>query len=216
MIIENNVLKAHLKNVLFINGTAYAGKSTMCALLAKEYGLYHYAETARFTEHLKIADKVRQPNMCYQRKDWDEFFNRTPEDYVASIQGGIPEEAQMALIDLIEMSQNQKVITDTFIPVSTLLEIADYRQIAFLLAPPAMVVEQFFDRDDKNDLLACIQSTPNPDKTMANFKACLAAVNSEAYYRSFSESGCFCLVRGRKDTRQETFDALARHFGLKD
>lgn len=39
MNIKNNILKAYLKNCFFINGTAYAGKSTMCRMLAEKYHL---------------------------------------------------------------------------------------------------------------------------------------------------------------------------------
>ena len=38
MFIENNILKHYLKNVYFITGTAYAGKSTMVKMLAEKYG----------------------------------------------------------------------------------------------------------------------------------------------------------------------------------
>ena len=37
MIIENNLLKNLFRNVYFVNGTAYAGKSTMVRLLAEKY-----------------------------------------------------------------------------------------------------------------------------------------------------------------------------------
>ena len=44
MEIADNILKHYLRNCYFINGTAYAGKSTMCALLAENparlYGAY--------------------------------------------------------------------------------------------------------------------------------------------------------------------------------
>ena len=41
MNIENNILKYYLRNCYFINGTAYAGKSTMCAMLAQRYDMIH-------------------------------------------------------------------------------------------------------------------------------------------------------------------------------
>ena len=44
MEIADNILKHYLRNCYFINGTPYAGKSTMCALLAENparlYGAY--------------------------------------------------------------------------------------------------------------------------------------------------------------------------------
>ena len=36
MIIENNILKYYLRNVFFITGTAYAGKSTTVKMLAEK------------------------------------------------------------------------------------------------------------------------------------------------------------------------------------
>ena len=41
MQIGNNILKDYLKNGYFIDATAYAGKSTMCAMLAARYGMLH-------------------------------------------------------------------------------------------------------------------------------------------------------------------------------
>ena len=34
---ENNILKYYLRNVFFITGTAYAGKSTTVKMLAEKY-----------------------------------------------------------------------------------------------------------------------------------------------------------------------------------
>ena len=36
MNIDNKILKHYLRNCYFINGTAYAGKSTMCAMLSPQ------------------------------------------------------------------------------------------------------------------------------------------------------------------------------------
>ena len=37
MNIESNILKYYLRNVYFITGTAYAGKSTMVKMLSEKY-----------------------------------------------------------------------------------------------------------------------------------------------------------------------------------
>jgi RimJ/RimL family protein N-acetyltransferase len=73
---------------MFITGTAFAGKSTMVAMLAEKYGLIQCGENY----HAKVADEIivpeRQPNLCYFQtmKDWQEFVNRTPEEYEKWIQ----------------------------------------------------------------------------------------------------------------------------------
>ena len=72
MKIDNRIIKHYLKNVMFITGTAYAGKSTMAALLAEKYGLVECGENY----HSRAADKIivpeRYPNLCYFKtmKDW--------------------------------------------------------------------------------------------------------------------------------------------------
>ena len=47
MKIENNVLKHYLKNVYFITGTAYAGKSTTVRMLAERYGMIECGESPK-------------------------------------------------------------------------------------------------------------------------------------------------------------------------
>ncbi len=51
MKIEDNIIKHNLKNVLFICGTACAGKTTMSKLLAEKYNFYLYDMDKQYTEH---------------------------------------------------------------------------------------------------------------------------------------------------------------------
>ena len=218
MKIENNILKSYLKNVLFITGTAYAGKSTMCAMLAEKHNLYHCGENYMLDEFLEIATPDKQPNLCYQRKDWQEFLSRTPEEYEAWIYGGGREIAEMEIAELIRVSGHQRVIVDTNIPVDMLREIADYHQVAVMLSPGSMSVERFFDRDDEDKvfLLRQIQKCDNPEKIMENYLECVARVNSKEHYEEYANSGFFTITREDNDvdTKQETLAVLERHFGL--
>lgn len=59
MIIENNILRHYLKNVYFITGTAYAGKSTMVKMLAEQYNLICCGENY----HCKVTDEVAEPEI---------------------------------------------------------------------------------------------------------------------------------------------------------
>ena len=89
MHIENNILKHYLRNCYFITGTAYAGKSTMCAMLAEKYDMLHYSENYGIHEMREVADPKLQPNLCYtkQMPSWEAFVTRTPEEYNAWIEG---------------------------------------------------------------------------------------------------------------------------------
>ena len=58
----------------------------------------------------------------------------------------------------------------------------------------------------------------NPEKTMKNFLACIAKINSKAHYDEFANSGFFTIVREdtATDTKLQTLEALAKHFCLID
>lgn len=220
MNIENNILKHYLENVLFITGTAYAGKSTMCTMLAERYGLYHCVENYKMDEFLDIATPKKQPNLCYQRTDWQKFINRTPEEYEKWIYDSGREMAGMEVAELIRVSKSQKVIVDTNIPVDILKEIVDYHQVAVMLSPQSMSVDRFFERNDwdKSFIMEQIKKAKNPEKTLANYKTCIAMVNNMEHYDEYLDSGFFTIIRENvdKDTRAETLTVLEKHFGLSD
>jgi len=220
MQINNTVLKHYLKNVIFINGTSYAGKSTMVKMLADKYGLVHCGENYDCVPtHLISLDT--HPGLCYFQtmKDWQEFISRTPQEYNDWILRNQRELVEFEVMHLISVSQTQKTIVDTNIPLDVLREIADYNQVAIMLSPQSMSVEHFFDRNDSDKvfLKGEIMKAKDPEKTMQNFLDCMAEVNSKKVYEEFASSGFFTIVREdvENDTKAETLDILARHFGLE-
>lgn len=219
MTINNRLIKHYLKNVLFINGTAYAGKSTMVKMLADTYGLIHCGENYDCIPD-GITNPAQYPNLCYFQtmRDWQEFIARTPEAYNDWIVGSSRELAEFEITYLMHISQTQRVIVDTNIPLDILHEIADYNQVAIMLSPQAMSVDHFFDRGDPDKVFIKeqIMQAPNPEKAMANFLACMAKINSQDNYDAFANNGFFTLVRTDTvtDTKAETLEALAKHFGL--
>ena len=222
MKINDNIIKHYLKNVLFITGTAYAGKSTMVSLLAEKYGLIHCGENYHSVITDEIALPSLQPNICYFKtmKDWQEYVNRTPEEYEKWIYETGRELAEFEVIELIRISQSQKVIVDTNIPLDILHKIADYHQVAVLLSPQSMSVEHFFDRDDPDKFFIRqqIMQAENPEKTMSNYLECIAKVNSKEHYDKYAKSDFFTLVRAdtETDTKTEVLEILEKHFRLSD
>ena len=220
MELNNSVIKHYLRNCLFITGTAYAGKSTMCKMLAEQYGLIHCRENYMLDEALKLVTPDEQPNLSYflTKRDWQEYLNRTPEEYANWINGNAREITSFEIAELIRISEHQKVIVDTNIPLDVLRNIAGYHQVAVMLSPQKMSVDSFFDRADpeKQFLLSQIRESDNPEQTMSNFRECIARVNSPEQYDTMKSSGFFTLVRENTetDTRCETAKKLALHFGL--
>lgn len=220
MKIENNILKHYLKNVYFITGTAYAGKSTTVKMLAERYDMIFCGENY----HSEVADIVatpeKQPDSCYIKNltDWKDFVTRSPEEYARWIFDTAKEAAEFEVAQLISIAKDKKVIVDTNIPIDILKEISDYNHVAVMLAPQSMSVERFFDRSDpeKQFLLSVIDSCDNAEAVMENYKRGLALINSQENYNELAESGFFTVVRedDGKDTREEVCDRIAKHFGL--
>lgn len=220
MKIENNILKYYLKNVYFITGTAYAGKSTMVKMLADRYNMIFCGENY----HSRVSDIVatpdKQPDICFMKNltDWKDFVTRSPEEYERWIFCTGKEAAEFEIAELISIAGDKKVIVDTNIPVEVLKEISDYHHVAVMLSPQAMSVERFFDRSDpeKQFLLSVIESCDNAEEVMENYRRGLALINSKEHYDELAESGFFTVVRedNGKDTREEVCEVLARHFRL--
>lgn len=213
------LVKHYLKNVLFITGTAYAGKSTMVKMLAQRHNLLLCGENYECIPP-GILTPEGYPNLCYfdTMRDWQEFVNRPPEQYEAWIRGYARENAEFEICYLMHVSQGQRVIVDTNMPVDILRQIADYNQVAIMLSPQSMSVDHFFSRpdSDKAFIRKQIMQAADPEKTMENFLQGIAKINSQDYYNHLANSGFFTLVRQNtdQDTREEVFDALSLHFGL--
>ena len=220
MKIENNILKHYLKNVYFITGTAYAGKSTTVKMLADRYDMVFCGENY----HLNVSDVVAtddaQPDICFMKNltDWKEFVTRTPEEYERWIYSVGKETAEFEVVELISISQNRKVIVDTNIPIDILKEISDYNHVVVMLSPQSMSVERFFDRSDpeKQFLLNVIESCEDSEAVMENYRQGLALINSKKHYDEYANSGFFTVVRQdtEKDTKEEVCEIIAKHFGL--
>lgn len=220
MKIENNVLKHYLKNVYFITGTAYAGKSTTVKMLAERYDMVFCGENY----HSKVSDIVAspeaQPDICFLKTltDWKAFVTRPPEEYERWIYSTAREAAEFEIAELISISQDRKVIADTNIPVDILKDISDYNHVAVMLSPLSMSVDRFFDRSDpeKQFLLNVIESCEDSETVMDNYRQGLALINSQKHYDEYANSGFFTVVRQdtQKDTREEVCAIIAKHFGL--
>ena len=222
MKIANNIIKHYLKNVYFITGTAYAGKSTMVKMLAEKYDMIFCGENYHSDVSDIVATPELQPDISYLRllEDWKDFVTRTPEEYERWIYATAKEAAEFEVAQLLSLPRDRKIIVDTNIPLDLLHEISDEDHVAVMLAPQSMSVERFFDRSDpeKQFLLRVIESCENPEAVMENYRQGLARINSREHYDEYAHSGFFTVVRedDGRDTRQEVCDILARHFGLMD
>lgn len=220
MKIENNIIRYYLRNVYFITGTAYAGKSTTVKMLADRYDMVFCGENYHSAVSDIVAAPDVQPGICYKKNltDWKDFVTRSPEEYEQWIYSTGREAAEFEVAELLSLSKDRKVIVDTSIPVDILKEISDYNHVAVMLSPQSMSVERFFDRDDpdKQFILRVIESCEHPEAVMENYKRGLARINSKKHYDDYADSGFFTIVRQEDgtDTRETVCDTVAKHFGL--
>ena len=216
--IQSNLLKNLFRNIYFINGTAYAGKSTMIKMLAQKHNGICCGENYH-DELMNLIDVENQPNLSYFQtmKDWNEFLSRTPKEYADWIDGCGNEAADLEIIKLIQLSaEGKKIFVDTNIPLQRLYEISDYNHVAIMAAKQSTSVERFFERDDeeKQFILSQIESSDNPAAQMENYRKCLAMVNSVEKYNAFVNFGFYALERDDKRTPEETMMILEKHFKL--
>lgn len=219
MNIDDNILRRLFENVYFITGTAYAGKSTMVRMLAEKHGGVWCGEN--YNEKLfRLVDEKHQPNLCYFQtmSGWQEFVNRTPEQYAAWIEGCAVEGAALELVELIRRTEDGRMVfVDTNLPLEALRAISDYRRVAVMLADPAVSVSRFFERPDaeKQFLYQRMLESEDPEATLANYRAILARINSPENYRRYEDSGFFVLKRDDARSPEETLAILEEHFCLR-
>lgn len=205
-------------NIYFINGTAYAGKSTMVKLLAEKYDGIACEENYHSSRDTDL-DSSEFPNLTYVRdlQNWSDFIRRTPEEYAAWIKGCAKECTILELEILEELSkQDKKIFVDTNIEVDVLKEISDTAHVLIMLADQDISVNRFFDRPDKEKqfIYQLLLQEENPDKAKENYRECLKRINSKEDYDAFLNSGFNVILRDENRTVEETLAMVEKRFKL--
>ncbi len=216
MKISDNIIKEQLKNVYFLSGGAYGGKTTMAKLIEQKYGIYRYRQGDNFDRFAAIAIPEFQPCISLDRsQDWHGFFSQKPSKYAAWMQAELEEEAEFVIMDLIKLSQNRKVIADVIIPVDILKRITNPNQVMLLFAPEEMRRKHYFDRADKNEVYQFIMSFPDGKQLLNNVIEALVYDGAERR-KELINSGFSYIERTDHDTIENTLSVIEKHFGLVD
>ncbi len=211
-------LRRKLEHVYFINGTAYAGKSTMVKMLAEKH--HGIACEENYQDSLLASLSSEEfPCLTYTRnlKDWSDFVRRTPDEYEAWIDGCTRECTilELRILEKLE-GQNKKIFVDTNIPVDVLKQISDREHVVIMLADPDISVRRFFDRPDKEKqfLYQLLLKENNPERALENFRECLRRINSQERYDEFLHSGFHVVLRDEQRTKEETLSMVESIFRL--
>ena len=207
-------------NTYFINGTAYAGKSTMVKLLAEKYNGIFCGENYHDVM-LSGLDKNAFPCLTYTRdlQDWHDFVRRSPDEYEKWIDGVSKEYEILELQILEELSkQGKKIFVDTNIRIETLKKITYNNHVLIMLAQPDTSVKRFFERPDreKQFIYQLLMEENNPGQAMDNFRQCLERINSPEQYNAFLNSGFNVILRNEKRSIDETLCMVEKAFGLSN
>lgn len=218
--ISGNLIKHYLRNVYFITGHSYAGKSTMVKLLAERYDMIACGENYHDVFPREKLSRWKQPALCYfdTMSGWEEWLNMTPEEHYNWVTHTSEECTEIEILELLKLAaEGKKIVVDTNIRPDVLREISDHHHVAILLCdPPDICATKFFDREDpdKKFMLEQIRRCKDPEATLKNF-------NSWALYHPAEEidwghCGFFTYTRSdfEHDTREEMLNALATHFQL--
>lgn len=209
-------------NVYFINGTAYAGKSTMVKLLAQKYNGIACEENYHDSRSASL-DKEKFPALTYTRdlKDFRHFIRRTPQEYENWIKE-VNKECSIIeleiLEDLVRENKDKKIFVDTNISLSTLREISDNDHVLIMLADPSVSINRFFDRPDKEKqfLYKIMLEEENPKQALENFRKCLERVNNKDIYNEFLNFGFNVVLRDDNRSIEETLKIVEEKLKLKE
>lgn len=206
-------------NVFFINGTAYAGKSTMVKRLAQKHNGIACEENYH-DSLLSGLDSGEFPCLTYTRdiRDWHDFVRRTPDEYAAWIKG-VSRECEILELQILENldTAGRPVFVDTNISIETLHEISDCNHVLIMLADPGVSVNRFFERPDreKQFLYRLLMEEPDPERALENFRQCLRRMNSPDEYDRFLHSGFPVILRDENRSVEETLALAEQAFGLQ-
>lgn len=166
-----------------------------------------------FEKHQKLSDPAYQPSMNMKFKDADEFFGRTVEEYRQWLIDNTREQLDFVLMDLIRLSQNQKVVCDCHLTIDQAKAFTDPSRVVFLIKEPTNLIEEYCNRPDHQGFSNFIHSASDVEKAKRNCSATLQSLN-EKNYKNIKNSNFFWLERTQESTVQDIVSKVEEHFGF--
>ncbi len=213
MDIQNNVIKAYLKNVFFVTGTACGGKSTVSRALAERHDLLLFDIDQQFDLHRQLSDPAFQPAMNKTFRNADEFFGRSVEEYRQWLLDNTREQLDFVLLDLIRLSQDRRVVCDCHLTLEQTRLFTDPARVVFLLKEPSNIIDDYCNRPDHQGFSNFIHSATDVEKAKDTCNQTLKSLN-EGLYQAVRSSRYFWLERTPLSTVEDTVRKVEAHFGL--
>ena len=191
----------------------------MANALSEKYGFIHYNDNwteDTFKVWQSIINEKYQPKATSRKEiDWEAYFSRSVEEFLADTDiHGANEQLEFSILELVKLSQENKVVADIWIEDWQLLsEISDYSRIACLLAPGDLIIRDYYQRPDHMDFTNCIKSLKNPEEKFA-IQDELFRLGAIQMAEKAKQYGFFQIMRREDSTVEGTLKLLEAHFGL--
>lgn len=210
---QNNIIRYHLRNVLFLSGNACGGKTTLSRMLAKKHGLALYDMDGMYHQHRAIADEVHQPDTCYHMTNFHEQWTRPAAEQARWNMSSIREQSEMVLLDLMELSQNQTVVADVLYSPAYTPDILDYHQIVFLTVDHREIRNCYFNRPEKRSFYEFVSGQDLAETYFEHIFQGLELTN-QLEREQMRRSGFLMLERMPGQAPEERLAQIERHFHL--
>jgi len=204
-----------------------AGKTTMSKVLVEKHGFtwFDYNHNGEpFKKWKSICEEKYQPLQIASDKrfteqgsyDWDAHFARPAEEIIAENSGRSQNDEflEFVMIELIKLSENNRVVVDYCASMDLLVEIADYNRIACLLTAPHLVTfVNYGSRDDHKDHYDWVMSLNEPKNVVAKYDQ-IFRIDAERIFAEAQKHNLYSIVRTEESTVDATLKLLEEHFEL--
>ena len=111
------------------------------------------------------------------------------------------------------MPSDIPIIVDVHCFPNILKKISSFDRVAFLIADPKLSRDEYFKRQDKQDMYNCIMTLSNPQKSLENILNVVENI-TKIEYKTAINSGFKCFVRDKYSSVEGTAELLEEHFKL--
>jgi hypothetical protein len=207
-------VRADLAHVLWLGGSACAGKSTVARALAAAHGLTLYSCDERFEEHRRRASPERHPHF-HRLMDLppETLWTRPVETQVRDLLLFYEDEFAMIVEDLRELPGPVIAEGVGLLPARVAGLLVDRHQACWLIATPDFRRRHYPQRGPW--LAELLGRCPDPQQAFANWMA----RDDEIARLLAAEAATLalpCRVVDGGGSEEETAAALARQFGLAE
>jgi hypothetical protein len=214
MVISDSILRDVLTDVYWITGGPCAGKTTVTEILSRKHGFAVLPD--RFSDYQARADLAEHPALRYPGPgtDWEWFFNRPIDEYVAWLEDVARSTLEFIVVDLLTEHPERPIIVERFTDPRTTMQLASPGSVALLFADEELVRQDLLQREDHRPILECIQAnTTDPAAAEENVIAATIE-HARRRHRSAVEAGVPVLTRRQETCAEELVWEVEEIFGL--